>query len=192
MSENSFERFLQFLDAGTPSGGASYLEMRRRLVHYFDRKDCRAPDDLADETLNRVARRLEEEGSIETEAPAKYCYTVARFVFLESLRSPANKIHPLDEAANQYAFDGRIAHRDEEEEAAKEKYLDCLEQCTSELDAASRDLIIRYYQGNERAKIDNRRAVAAELGISPNALTIRACRIREKLHACVRKCAGAK
>ena len=66
--------------------GLKYLEMRRRLVSYFDRKNCATPDELADETLNRVARRLEEEGAIESETPARYCYIVARFVFMEYLR----------------------------------------------------------------------------------------------------------
>src|SRR5215470_10746617 len=87
LSESSFARFLEWLDEGENSQGQKYLDMRRRLVTYFDRKNCLSPDDLADETLNRVARRLEEEGEIESESPAKYCYTVARYVFLESLRS---------------------------------------------------------------------------------------------------------
>lgn len=69
------------------SDGQNYLEMRQRLVAYFDRKNCSAPNELADETLNRVTRRLEEENLTDSEAPAaKYCYIVARFVFLEYLR----------------------------------------------------------------------------------------------------------
>jgi len=63
-SPNAFRQFLNWLDDGSDSRGEKYLEMRRRLVAYFDRKNCVAPDDLADETLNRVARRLEEEGII--------------------------------------------------------------------------------------------------------------------------------
>ena len=59
--------------------------MRRRLSAYFDRKNCHAPDDL-DETLNRIARRLEEEGSLVEGPPARYCYIVAKFVFLEFTR----------------------------------------------------------------------------------------------------------
>src|SRR5678816_520028 len=86
-----FHRLLAWLDEGADSDGQKYLEMRQLLVAYFDRKNCLTPDDLADETLNRVARRLEEEGMIESEAPAKYCYTVARYVFLESLRSNQDK-----------------------------------------------------------------------------------------------------
>jgi hypothetical protein len=54
------------------SGGQRYLDMRRRLVRYFERKRCLNPDDLAHETLNRVARRLEEAGQIVDAAPARY------------------------------------------------------------------------------------------------------------------------
>ena len=188
LSESSFNRFLEWLDEGESSEGRKYLEMRRRLVTYFDRKNCLAPDDLADETLNRVARRLEEEGGIESETPAKYCYTVARYVFLESLRSKPSQEVGLDDVAEQRKDVG--GEDRSEERGLRELMLGCLEKCTAKLDPASRDLIIRYYHGKERVKIENRRAMAQELGISTNALTIRACRIRDKLEDCVKKCAG--
>src|SRR5687768_6794611 len=90
LTQNSFRKLLIWLDEGKDSGGHSYLEIRLRLVQYFDRKNCASPDELADETLNRVARRLEEEGSIVSDAPAHYCYIIARYVFLESLRRKSN------------------------------------------------------------------------------------------------------
>jgi len=186
-SESSFKRFLTWLDAGSGREGESYLQMHSRLVTYFDRKNCLSPDDLADETLNRVARRLEEEGEIESEAPAKYCYTVARYVFLESLRSNQDKHVSIDEAAEQGKRELAAADPTDEQEL-KERLLDCLEQCTAKLDPPSRDIIIRYYYGEERAKIENRRAMAESLGISMNALSIRACRIRDKLEDCVGNC----
>jgi hypothetical protein len=58
------------------------------------------------------------------------------------------------------------------------------------MDEESRDIIIQYYQGDRRVKIDNRRAMARALGITVNALSIRACRLRDKLEACVSKCMG--
>ena len=78
ITSTAFHRFLAWLDAGNDSDGRNYLAMRQRLVAYFDRKNCRSPDELTDETLNRVARRLEEEGAIESETPAKFCYITAR------------------------------------------------------------------------------------------------------------------
>jgi len=68
LSQNAFQQFLDCLDEGADSGGEKYLEMRRRLVSYFDRRNCASPDELADETLNRVARKLEELGRITDSA----------------------------------------------------------------------------------------------------------------------------
>ena len=187
-SEESFGRFLIWLDQGTNTEGASYLAMRERLVTYFDRKNCGSADELADETLNRVTRRLEEEGDIDSEAPAKYCYTVARYVFLESLRSGREKHVSIDEASEQGKRELAAPEANGDREQ-KEKMLECLDHCTAKLDEPSREIIIRYYYGQEREKIDNRRAMAASLGISVNALSIRACRIRDKLEDCVGNCA---
>ena len=186
LTEETFNRLLVWLDEGSDSQGQKYLEMRARLVAYFDRKNCSAPDELSDETFNRIACRLEEEGITEDEAPARYCYIVARFVFLESLRRKqkeqamvtdlgnlghANSPSPGDEAGEQ-----------------RQRLLSCLERCLDTLDVAQREIIARYYSGQEREKINNRRELAQQLGISPNALTIRACRIRDKLESCVSRC----
>ena len=193
MSQDAFRRLLAWLDDGVDSSGESYLETRRRLVSYFDRKNCLPPDDLADETLNRVARRLAEEGSITGAAPAQYCYIVAKYVFLEyqrradrsqvSLDEPSSSRHPASSPAELSALS--------EEAKSRENRLDCLERCLNNLDNDNRDLIVQYYRGEQRVKIDNRRALAARLGITTNALGIRACRVREKLEACVNKCTGA-
>lgn len=191
ITSSAFQRLLDWLDEGVNSDGRIYLEMRQRLVAYFDRKNCLAPDDLADETLNRVARRLEEEGTIESETPAKYCYITARFVFMESLRGKAKASVPLDDVLRHRQANSLAASESEKEEKEiKEKMLVCLEQCTGKLEAASRDIIISYYYGAERIKIENRRSLAEKLGITTNALTIRACRIRDKLEICVGNCVG--
>jgi DNA-directed RNA polymerase specialized sigma24 family protein len=192
LTPRAFQRLLDWLDEGNTSDGLKYLEMRRRLVAYFDRKDCAMPDELADETLTRVARRLEEEGAIETEAPAKYCYIVARFVFMEHLRVARRENAVLDDIRRQPRADSVAAASDADAaREVKEKLLDCLERCTSKLAPLSREIIIRYYAGKERVKIENRRALAESLGITINALSIRACRIRDKLEACVRQCRDA-
>jgi len=186
---DSFARFLAFLDNGKDTNGESYLEMQRRLVGYFTRKGCVTPEELADETLNRVSRRLDEEGSIEVDAPAHYCYITARFVFLEHLRATQTSNVTVDEARS--AVDRRGYYSSEEYESErKEKMLECLDECASRLAKGNRDLIFKYYFGNARAKIRNRSSMAHELGISVNALSIKAYRIRRTLEACVGKCAG--
>ena len=191
LTPEAFERLLNWLDGGVSTDGQRYLEIRRRLVTYFDRKGCQTPNDLADETLNRVARRLEEENLVQAETPAKYCYIVARFVFLESLRNAEQHNTRLDDMGPRH-YSERDAHGFEDQKQIKEKLLICLEECTEKLEPVNREIIIRYYKGSARSKIEGRRALAQELGISVNALSIRACRIRDKLEACVRECAAAK
>ena len=183
--QRSFRRFLDWLDEGADSGGQKYLEIRRRLAAYFERKNCTRADDLADETLSRVARRLEEEDSFESTTPARYCYIVARFVFLEHHR----------EAKLIRADPSRLsagAAKPELREETQSMHLNCLEACLGKLDRDQRELIIGYYQGERRAKIDHRRSLAGRLGLSMNAISIRACRIRERLEGCVRRCSAAQ
>ena len=191
LTKDSLQRLLNWLDEGVGSDGVAYLEMRRRLRDYFARKNCRTADDLADETLTRVARRLEEEDITLAETPARYCYIVARFVFLEHLRETRGHsmlAHPGDVALQPSAA---AAAAGAETTDMREKLLACLEKCIHELDPLNRRIITRYYIGRERVKIDNRRELAESLGLSVNALTVRACRIRTRLEACLRRCERA-
>jgi RNA polymerase sigma factor (sigma-70 family) len=191
LSQDAFQRLLNWLDGRTNSEGHAYVEMRRRLRDYFGRKGCHAADDLADETLTRVARRLDQEGITSAETPARYCYIVARFVFLEHLRD--NKAHPVaNEGAGDVAPQPAMPWGADaaEEEAAREELHACLQQCLQGLDPLNRRIITGYYVGSARVKIDNRRRLAESLGLSVNALAVRACRIRTRLETCVRLCAG--
>jgi DNA-directed RNA polymerase specialized sigma24 family protein len=185
-TEASFRQLLKWLDEGADSGGERYLEMRRRLAAYFDRRNCLAPDDLADETLNRVARRLEEQGSITDATPAHYCYIVAKYVLLEHLRQPERGQRDLDKVADEGAPQSRASSPPDPAGEREQRLLDWLEHCLNELEVEDRDLILDYYQGEHREKIDRRRTLAARLGLTMNALSIRACRIRNKVEACLR------
>jgi DNA-directed RNA polymerase specialized sigma24 family protein len=184
LTRDAFERLLDWLGQDSEPGGECYLEMRQRLVLYFDRKNCLSPDELADETLNRVARRLQEEGTIISDAPARYCYIVARLVFLESVRERQRQA-PLDERLSAQTAANPEASEEQQE---SEQRWECLERCLGELEPGDRELIVNYYRGAARAKIENRRALAAQLGITLNALSIRACRLRDKLETCLRAC----
>ena len=184
LDETAFHRLLQWLDQGSDSEGERYLEIRDRLVAYFGRRNCPAPDDLADETLNRVARRLEEQVTIDDIVPAHYCYIVARFVLLESLRqhqresnalsdlrAAAPETRPLDDAA-----------------LARERTMECLERCLQARSPAERELLLEYYRTDEGAAKVQRKRLAERLGLTANSLSIRAWRLRHRLERCVREC----
>jgi DNA-directed RNA polymerase specialized sigma24 family protein len=190
LNPEAFRQFLNWLDEGVDSNGERYLEMRRRLARYFDRRGCSSSDDLADETLNRVARKLEEKGEIVGASPAHYCYIVAKFVFQEFGRRSEQNQTSLDQAQSSGRVIASLAvpFRPNVDAVAKEKLFDCLERCLSKIQPESRELILEYYRGEQRAKIERRSELATSLGLTTNALSIRACRIRSKLEICVRTC----
>jgi DNA-directed RNA polymerase specialized sigma24 family protein len=158
--------------------------MRRRLSGYFDRKGCRTPDDLADETLNRVSRRLEEEGTLAEGLPGRYCYIVAKFVFLEHIRRARGALEvPIDPSGTDPA-----ANTAADDLPGLEKRLSCLDRCLGALPARDRELILGYYSRGTEGAAARRRELAVRLGLTTNALAVRACRIRGALERCVRSC----
>jgi DNA-directed RNA polymerase specialized sigma24 family protein len=184
ITQHAFTRLLAWLDEGVDSHGERYLEMRRRLVSYFDRRGRPAADELADETFNRIARTLMQAGEIAVRPPARYCYVVAKFVLLEDVRRARTHV-PLDESRNDVAG-SRVAP--DQGWLLREHRLDCLDRCLEQLKPAQRELIVAYYAHERRQKIERRRDLAKSLGITMNALGIRVLRIRDGLMACMGRC----
>jgi DNA-directed RNA polymerase specialized sigma24 family protein len=188
-TQDTFRQFLEWLDQGSGSSGETYLELRRRLVLYFDRRNCRTADELADETLSRMAQTFQEKGMITNLSPAHYCYVTARFVFLEYTRgAERNQASLEDVPASRWENVAAAQPGTDAESTTKELTLGCLERCLEKLAPAERELILEYYQGEQQEKIQRRKQIAQRLGVSANALSIRACRIRDRLEACVRSC----
>jgi DNA-directed RNA polymerase specialized sigma24 family protein len=161
--------------------------MHRRLVGYFQRKRCVSPVELADETLNRVARRLSEEGTIEDAAPAQYCYIVARFVFLEYWRASEQQ-----REATALGEPARISDRpDDSDDDRQERRFRCLDRCLDRLPPNDQVLIRDYYEGDRSTRIARRRDLARRLALSANALMLKASRIRHILERCVMDCCGS-
>jgi RNA polymerase sigma factor (sigma-70 family) len=185
---DAFDRLLARLDPDPEQAADLYEGIRRRLISFFEYRGGASPEDLADETINRVARRLSEGTDIHASNPADYFFGVARRVISEHWDSPQAGSARLDDVpptqlAQPPPTPEAIAERDQ-----RERGLDCLDRCLHALAAGERDLIIAYYQGETSVKIQNRKRLAARLGIAANALRIRALRIREKLEACVEGC----
>ena len=188
LTELAFNRLLEWLDDRVDSQGETYLEIRRRLVAYFDRRDRRFPDELADETLNRVARILEKGGTIAVSPPARYCYVVAKYVLLEDVRRERAHVHLDEQRAADVLPHGPRTPMFDEESAIREQRFECLDRCLQQLKPEQRELVVEYYRDTRREKIERRREMARRLGISMNALAIRACRIRRELESCVEAC----
>jgi RNA polymerase sigma factor (sigma-70 family) len=172
LSQESFDALLAWLDSDRERAAMKYEEIRRRLIKIFLGRGCVEAEDLADETINRVISKLNEIENEFTGDCERYFYGVASRVLMEYQRRRQPQ-PPL-------------AH-DVDSNRAEQEYR-CLEECIAKLSDENRELLLQYYQGEGRAKIEQRKQLAEKLGIAPNALRIRAFRIRAALQECVEKC----
>ena len=184
LSSRGFERLLDHLHADRDTAGRTYEQLRRRLVRFFEGRRCAFPDEHADETLNRVARKLDAGEPIQD--VTTYVIGIARMVVKEAARAASR------EAAVQ-AASRAPAHASAHPDPASlesSQLLDCLHGCLDQLSPPDRDVIVQYYQNEKSAKINNRKDLASKLGLQMNALRLRAFRIRAGLEACVERCAA--
>ena len=151
--------------------------LRRRLIKFFEWRGAFFPEELADETLNRTARKIDEGEEIEKNVTA-LALGVAHFVFLETTKHPNNRRTPLEDLIPVAAPPDQGGEDDD----LRAVYL---RECLRGLSKENRELIIEYYGEEGRAKIEDRKALAEKLGISLNALFSRAKRIRDRLEQCV-------
>jgi DNA-directed RNA polymerase specialized sigma24 family protein len=179
ITQEAFDRLLTWLDADRELAGRKYETIRLRLIKLFACRGCAEPEDLADDTIDRVILKLPELIPAYTGDKSLYFYGVAHRVHLEDLRyrrpPPTPPPPPPDPA-----------------DPDEENLYDCLDQCLDNLPGETRRLVVEYYQEVKRAKIDHRRKLAMELGIAVNALRIRAHRIRMQLQVCVTSCLESK
>jgi len=157
--------------------------VRRKLTEFFEARGSESPPDNADETINRVARRLHEGEQIRD--LNSYLYGVARLVWLENLRARDKKPTSLELAPTPVAANTSDV---EVEWQQREARLSCLEGCLSRLSSANRALIVEYYRDEKGLKIEHRKQQAERLNTTLNGLRLRASRIRVELSKCIHSC----
>lgn len=183
LTQEAFDKLLRWLDPDRDRAAIKYEEVRTRLIKIFTCRGCSDAEELADETINRVASKIDEIAPAYEGDPTPYFYAVAHWVHQEYLRKWRMRqadISP-EAAAGQAVNTTPVA-------ADYEADYECLERCLGGLPAANRKLVVEYYQQERQAKIDHRKRLAEEMGVAVNALRIRAHRIRRTLEGCVRDC----
>ena len=156
LTPEAFTKLLANLDPDPEVAGGEYEELRRRLIKFFEWRGAFFPEDLADETLNRTARKIDEGEEIEKNVIA-LALGVAHFVFLETSRRPDNRRAEMEELITIAA---PPEHRVEDDDL-RAVYL---RECMRGLSKDSRELIIEYYREEGRAKIDDRKGFGGKVG----------------------------
>jgi DNA-directed RNA polymerase specialized sigma24 family protein len=182
VSQEAFDRMLAWLDSDRERAGQKYEEIRYRLIKIFVCQGCIDPEGLADETIDRVIRKVPEIAPDYAGNPALYFSGVARYILLEYKNRMA-QLRVLPPAPPKQI---------EEDDEDIERDYECLDHCIERLTPANRELILEYYREEKQAMIENRKRLAERMGATPNALRVRADRIRNNLQKCVANCLKQK
>jgi DNA-directed RNA polymerase specialized sigma24 family protein len=178
LNQEAFDKLLIALGGDRDRGSEKYLEVRSNLMRFFVWRGCSFPEDHADETINRIAKRVAQGEEILN--PTGYAMGVARLLLLEIIKSRQREQSALTEIGNASDV---YAESDD-----GESRLTCLRNCLQTLSPDNRALILQYYQGEKSEKIQNRKKLIERLGIPVNTLRMRALRLRERLQGCVEEC----
>ena len=178
LTQEAFDGLLGSLGEDRESAGERYLEIRGNLIRFFQWRGSQFPEDHADETINRVAKKISEREEIRN--PASYYLGVARMLLLEINRERVLQ----QQALSELTYSEITSDQSDESEGR----IDCLRACLQRLSSENRELILQYYSGEKSAKIDSRKKLSQRLWIPVNTLRMRALRIRENLQRCVENC----
>lgn len=171
-SKEAFEKLLRWLNSDRDKAGEKYERIRLRLIRIFAVRGCCEVEDLADETINVVAARIDWLLENYNGDPTLYFYGVARKIYLEQLKKKPPPAPPPAPDRTEI-----------------EQHCSCLERCLKrELTPLERRMALRYYEKSKTEKIVSRKQLASELGISMNALRIKMHYIVGRLRPCVEQC----
>ena len=107
LSQEDFDALLAWLDPDREQAGIKYEQIRSRLIKIFTGRGCVDPEELADETINRVTRKLN--GNSKANSPAiaaRYFFGVANKIYMEHLRRkpPQPPPPPADSARAELEY----------------------------------------------------------------------------------------
>jgi len=172
LRQTDFDRLLLWLDPNPDRAGDLYERIRWRLITILAARGCRIPEELADETIDRVARRVHDIEATYVGDKAIYFLGVMNNVHHEHLKR--RRLPELVQPST--------------DSVVKEETYVCLDRCLAKLTPHAREIIEQYYAADKRAKINLRKRIAATFGISNSNLRLRALRIRAKLQTCIEQC----
>lgn len=190
LTREALDRLLEQLDSDRNRAAEKYEQIRQRLMKLFRWRGCLAFEEYTDRTIDRVARRIAEGAEIQTASPYTLFYGVAMNLLKEHWRKFEQESAALDHLfqSQRSPEDPEAVRAVEEERKENEVRVECLRHCLSRLSSENLLLIKKYYAEGDVLDKEQRKQIAAALGISVNALRVRAYRIRGEVEHCVDAC----
>lgn len=174
IAREPFDELLDWLDSDREAAGRKYETIRTGLIRVFVSHGISDGAFYADETIDRVIKRLPDIKPTFVGEPARYFNGVARNIVREAIRNKEILPEVMPERSS--------------EESDTNDMIECLKECVRKLPQDRQELILDYHLYHGRAKVELHREMAAELSISEGALRTRAHHLRVSLEECVLEC----
>ena len=188
MQKETFKELLNLLSPDEAQAAVDYQNLHQRLTRFFDWNNAQDPMALADETLDRLAKRAAEPAMSEGVRSAvnegvrnvsAFALGIARHLLQEEARRQIKMTE-----INQHWRSMELARAQDPDSEAVE---DALQKCLEKMQPERRRLIEAYYNYTGPEKIRMHQQLAEANGLSLNALRNRALRTRHELEACIRR-----
>lgn len=182
LTKEDFDSLLYWFSPNRDEAGLKYEEIRNGLIRFFHYKGCSEAENLADETINRVAKKLSVLNTDNNYKHLTYFYGFASKIYLEY----KNKVEKKEvEFENNVHLKEPLSEVSDNLLEGKHK---CLESCISKLSAEDKHLIIQYFTKDKSEKFEHRRKLAESLNLSMGNLHVKVYRLKGVLKKCIEKC----
>jgi hypothetical protein len=181
--QDPLDSLLDRLHPDRVRAGERYETVRRTLLKFFGLRRHADADVLTDRAIDVVSRRLAD--GLAIESVELFALGIARHLDSEVRRRPTARrvaVQDLGELTDRADTpETALARVEAEREHARQqrRMLHRLQQLPTDIQS----LLIEYYRGSGRARIQRRRKLAAARGGNLNSLRIAVCRIRAGLTA---------
>ncbi len=182
LNQEDFDALLKWLAEDREKAGEKYEQVRAGLMRFFRFKGCENTEELADETINRVASKVKTFDDSKNVQTISYFYGFAANILLEHHRARGKKNVQLDTVNFVHKTELKFETKMEISEA------DCLETCLDQLAADEKEIVLEYYSQEKIKKIEARKELARRLNYEMNALHVKVFRLRAVLGKCIKKC----
>ena len=182
MTGDGFERLMLLLDLDRDRAGAKYEDAHRRLMYYFRSHGCSMAEDLVDETVSRITKKIAE--GTEIRNIDRYWFGVARNILSEhwvALGKQGLCLSDLPPHREPF-IDPVTIEQDREDARLEDRKNECMRACFRSLPAEDRKLMTEYCGKGDREKI------ALLVGTTLRALRVKIHRSRVKLKRCLHDC----
>ncbi|MBX7169405.1 MAG: hypothetical protein K1X72_00520 [Pyrinomonadaceae bacterium] len=184
LTQDDFEALLLWFSPDREEAGAKYEEIRNGLIRYFNFKGCSEPENLADETINRVAKKFSTLDTNNSNKHITFFYGFASNIYKEFRKKIEQKTVEIDPNLRD--------KNDEDEYKQKENKYHCLDKCLGKLSEMDRHLAIQYFCKEKSAKFEHRRQLAEQLELKMGTLHVKVHRLKSVLRNCLENCLKEK